>query len=409
MHNTIVSLALLKVNWDHLKKDYLENFLPFIATLCVRKAYDVIDVDTIGNDFKEEYGLIIPYHPMISILNRARKRGVLKKHYHKLYPVKNKIIELDFTGLSKEQVRQHEKLIDKFIEFAVKKHDITISKEEAESALLVMLQKRDLDILFAAEEGKIFPVLQSKKDHLNLLIRFIIHAYNSEPDLFSFILNMAIGHILANAILYADFTKFEGKLKGIVLYFDTRFILRIMGTEGKEIQYHYNEFLGHLLEEKATLRIFRHTYDEIMNILSGCLRWINNPAYNPTKASIACNFFVQNNYKESDIERFIVNADNTLKENNIDIIDEPDPDKYRIFQIDENQLHDKIVETYKDKFPMFDEVVSKDLLLRDIKSVSSIYRLRLGRRPHKLSKVGSMFITTNNGLAFASSKFQRIN
>ncbi|MBM4351742.1 MAG: hypothetical protein FJ106_17845 [Deltaproteobacteria bacterium] len=72
MSNTIISLALLKVNWDQLKKDYLENFLPFIATLCMKKGYAEIDIHRVCSDFKTEYGLIIHYHPMISVLDRAR-------------------------------------------------------------------------------------------------------------------------------------------------------------------------------------------------------------------------------------------------------------------------------------------------------------------------------------------------
>jgi hypothetical protein len=406
MRNTIVSLALLKVNWDHLKKDYLENFLPFIATLCVRKDYNIIDVEKICADFKEEYGLIVPYHPMISILNRSRKRGLFKKDHHKLYPLKDKIEELDFTEASKEQARQNEKVINEFIRYGRQNYATELSQQDAESALLVMLQQRDLDILFAADEGKLFSDLESKKGHQFILNKFIQYINQSEPELFSFVLNMAVGHILANAILYADFTKFEGKLETVKFYFDTRFILRVLGTEGKEREYHYVEFLKHLSEEKAILTIFRHTYDEIMTVLNTCLKWVENPAYDPTKASITCNYFVQNNCKESDVERFIIKIDEVLKKCKIEVVEAPDPNEYKIFQIDERELELFIVETYKDKYPLFDELVAKETLLRDIKSISSVYRLRRGRRPHSFSKVNSMFVTTNSSLAYASHKFQ---
>lgn len=407
MHNTIVSLALLKVNWDHLKKDYLENFLPFIATLCFRKDYDVIDTDTICTDFKNAYGLIIPYHPMITILNRARKRGLLKKSHHKLYPVKDKILKLDFTEVSTDQARKNDKVVEEFIKYSKDNFDKTISVEDAELAFLAMLQERDLDILFAAHEGRLFPGLESRKDHQYILNKFIRHVYVSEPDIFSFILNMAIGHVLGNAILYADLTKFEGKLKGVKLYFDTKFILRVLGTEGNERQQHYIEFLNHLLEEKAILRIFLHTYNEIMTILNTCLHWIDNLAYDPTKASMACNFFVQHDYKQSDIDRFIINVDSFLSRNDIEVIREPDPQSYKAFQIDENELHNLIVRIYKQNVPLFDELAAKDMLLRDICSISSIYRLRRGRRPYSLSKTRAIFVTTNNAFALASRKFQR--
>ena len=407
MHNTIVSLALLKVNWDHLKKDYLENFLPFIATLCGKKNYAEIDINTVCDDFATEYGLKIPYHPMISILERARKRGILTRSYHKLYPVKDKITKLDFTEDSKEQTRQHNKVADEFIKYAKQNYSLEMSHEEAEQAFLVLLQQRDLNILFAAEGNKLFPEVESKKGHQFVLNKFIQHCNESEPELFSFILNMAIGHILASAILYADFAKFEGKFAKIRFYFDTRFVLRVLETEGKERQRHYIEFLRLLSDHKAYLFVFRHTYDEIMTVLNNCLRWVENPSYDPTKASIACNYFVQNNYRESDVERFIVRAETILKDNNIEIVEAPDPNEYGIYQIDEEQLENIIITRYKEGDFYFDESEIKFTLLKDIKSISSIYRLRRGRRPHNVSKVGSLFVTTNWELAYASNIFQR--
>lgn len=407
MHNTIISLALLKVNWDHLKKDYLENFLPFLATLCVKKDYSEIDVGIICNDFTAEYGLKIPYHPMISILDRARKRGVLMKSRHMLYPIKEKIIELDFTETSKELSRQHEKVMKEFTDFAKANYSLDISHEDAEQAFIVMLQERDLEILFAADEGRLLPEVESKKDHQFILYRFIKYVGESEPELFSFILNMAVGHILANAILYSDFTRFEGKLTNIELYFDTRFVLRVLGTEGIDRQHHYLEFLSHLLEEKVILRIYRHTFDEVMTVLNGCLKWVENSSYDPTRASITCNYFVQNGYKESDVERFIVTAESKLREYKIDIIEAPDPNKYSAYQIDEDELKGMIIEMYRSRRPLFDEFASESTLQKDIKSISSIYRFRRGRRPHSLPKVGSLFVTTNFALAHASNLFER--
>jgi len=55
MNKAISSFALLKTNWDLLKRDYIENFVPFISNLIVKKKYVFIDVNTICTDFHEEY------------------------------------------------------------------------------------------------------------------------------------------------------------------------------------------------------------------------------------------------------------------------------------------------------------------------------------------------------------------
>jgi len=96
MDNAITSLAVLKVNWEHLKKDYIENFVPFIATLIKKCNYGVIDVNTVCNDFKKEFGLIIPYHPMCTILTRSQKRGLIKNYgYGTFKPNKDKVAEAE--------------------------------------------------------------------------------------------------------------------------------------------------------------------------------------------------------------------------------------------------------------------------------------------------------------------------
>jgi hypothetical protein len=96
-----------------------------------------------------------------------------------------------------------------------------------------------------------------------------------------------------------------------------------------------------------------------------------------------------------------------LREHKIKIVEGPDPTEYATHQIDEEYLKNTIVDVYKKGDSFFDELEAEWTLLRDIKSISSIYRLRKGRRPHSLAKVGSMFVTTNSSLAHASNQFQR--
>ena len=113
----IASLALLKTNWDNNKRDYIENFVPFIVTLISRKKYKSIDVDIICKDFSEEFGLRIPYHPMITILNRTKKRGFIKKELKNYVPIREKFIDDDFSDVAKEQERKYQTLINRFIKF----------------------------------------------------------------------------------------------------------------------------------------------------------------------------------------------------------------------------------------------------------------------------------------------------
>ena len=79
MNNAVISLAILKVNWDQLKHDYVEIFIPFIVFLIHRRKLKEIEIHQLCSMFVDEWGLSIPYYPMVTILNRAKKRGFIKK------------------------------------------------------------------------------------------------------------------------------------------------------------------------------------------------------------------------------------------------------------------------------------------------------------------------------------------
>lgn len=406
MDNIIASLAVLKVNWDHLKKDYIENFIPFIATLIKKYNYDVIDINTVCSDFTKEFGLIIPYHPMLTVLNRTQKRGLIERDYGKFKPNKEKAAKFEFTGIAEEQLRKQEKITKEFISFVKQNYSVELTREEAEAAFISFLKDHDLDILFAAQDSTVLPPIKSSNEKKFLIYKFIKNAHESEPEIFRFIVDIAVGYILASAVLYNKFDKFAGKLKKINFYFDTRCILRLIGAEGKEKKEAYIEFFKTLSEEKGNLFLFQHTYEEMMGILEEALRWVENPRYDSSLASPVLRYFVENNYKSSDVERFIINVDRVLEENKIIKVDAPDPNKYKYYQIDEDNLHAVIVEAYKEQNPSFEELEKRLAIQRDVKSIASIYRLRKGRKPKTIKEADSIFVTTNSGLSYANRRFE---
>jgi hypothetical protein len=73
---TIASLALLNANSRVRGRDFIDNFVPFLAALLRTKGYEYIDdLGPLSDDFQELFGLVVPYYPMQSIVNRARKHS----------------------------------------------------------------------------------------------------------------------------------------------------------------------------------------------------------------------------------------------------------------------------------------------------------------------------------------------
>ena len=407
--NTITSLAILKVNWDKDKKDYIENYVPFIVHLINKIGYTHIDVNQIRKDFENLYGISLPYHPTITILNRARERGYIEKKPDRFEAVKERIVEDDFMDVSNEQTRKINNVIHHFVEYSNKQYDVTMNASEAEGTLISFLRDHDLEIIFASHEDSVLPFYQVSKSNKYIFSKFVKHAYSTNEKLFNSIVDISIGHILANTILYDEFNSYLGELEGNKYYLDVPILLELIGASGQERKEIYEEFINTLIETGIELFVFQHTYEELIHNLENCIRWLNNPLYDPEKASTSLNFFVVNDFTPSDVEQFIAKIPNTFNTYGIEVVGKPEYIPNVDYQISEKDLKGRIIDLYKKSNPEFDEY-EKDLMIQnDVDSISAIYRLRKGNLPTNLEEAEHIFITKNSTLAYVTSQYEKEN
>lgn len=409
MNRAIASLAVVKTVWETYRRDYIENFVPFVATLAKKKHYTEIDPTNLRSfldDFKVEFGLSIPHHPMLTILERSRKRGILERKASKLIPVEKSVLKYDFSDIAIKKEAELNKVVSEFIKFCKERFSVEISELEAQDALNSFLRNHDLDMLFASQDKTILPESKASKQLKYLINSFFNQAKSDAPELFSYIIEICIGHILASTILYdKDFNKFSGHLRKLEIYLDARFIFRLFGVEGNEYKNVYVDLTNSMLEQEAELCIFRHTADEILGIFRNCLRWINSPDYDPAKANTVLLYFVNNGKTESDIHQYIAIFEDKLHEYKIRIKDTPDFTKTPKCQIDESKLKEKIIESYKRNL-YFNEAEKQSTIERDIKSLSAIHHLRRGALPQTLKSAEYIFVTPNGTLAYVNKKFE---
>ena len=105
-----------------LKRDYVENFVPFLAELIYKKEYKEIIVSEICKDFTAEYGLMIPYLPMVTILNRIKKRGFIRQSFGKFIPVREKLNTVSFSRRASQETRKIEKVLSELIKFSTEEY-----------------------------------------------------------------------------------------------------------------------------------------------------------------------------------------------------------------------------------------------------------------------------------------------
>jgi hypothetical protein len=410
-YRTITSLAILKVNWDSKKEDYIENFVPFIVNLVAKKNYSVIDLTVLRDDFKDEYGLVLPLAPLTVILKRATKRGYFIKKDHEFFPVSSKITEGNFSSLSATQDRNLNQVIKEFQDFVKTKFDITIPEKEAESCILEFVKNEDLNIIFGVNEDE--KIIPEPKDQLSssgrdkfLVAKFLQWASRENNTIFQLITDLTVGQMLAYTILNPDIQNYQGRLKGQNFYLDIAFLFSILGIDGPETQAVYGEIVDALNEAEANLLVFQHTFNEFIKILESDLNFLNKNLLPATKINRSLESFIFYEKTPSDVESLINNAEGLLNKKKIFIKDssnytkESDP-----HQIDEKELKKTIVKKYKERDHFFNEQEKDYTIQKDIDSISGIERLRKGKYPKTLQAASHTLITGNPSLAAACSVF----
>ncbi len=407
MQRTIASLAMVSTIWDHQRKDYLDCFIPFLATVLAKKSGREINISQLCKDFEKEFGLHVPYHPMLSLINRAAKRGIVERSEGKVFIRRKEVAKEELTYRRLEPLAQFDKIIGDMVSFAERHFNVKLSQEQAEKAFISFLAKNDCSILFAAADRSILPAVKATKTEQHIVCKFIECVYEESPTRIKALVDIALGHIMASSFLCGDVSHFKGKPPKVHIYLDTRFVFRLLGLEGVFRRQAYEELVKLMGAKEGKIRIFRHTYDEIMHILQGSQRWVGNERYDPARASPVLRHFVENNYTQSEVDEFVVKLPGLLKGYSVEVWALSDVGKYKEFQIDEAKLEKWIREIYGETVLDFVDWKLDAVILKDIKSISLVNLLRKGKIAHSLNEAGHLFVTTNQGLAYANRKFEK--
>lgn len=408
MNRTLISLAIIKSHWEKNRTDYIDNFIPLIAAVLNEKKYAKIDLDTFQSDFKERYGLDIPKNALVTIFNRARKNGIVKRNQGDfVYDEESSSSQIkDIESADIE--RKFNKVISSIKKFSKDEHDLKVEDKDVEEALLSFLKQHDLDILFAAKDHSILPSVKSSKKLKYLVSSFALYAAKEEPTLFQFLVDISVGHALSGAILYSELSSFSGKLKDLNIYLDTPIILGILGFSGDFKRSSIDELVKILNEEKANVYILDTTRGEVDHILNDALTWLQRGIYDLEKASRALRHCHRQGMTGTDLEQKILGIDRLLEEQGIVSTEVPEHLNNEKFQINEVELKKTIKGTYKRIIKDYDynDYTKEGTINRDVKVLSGIYRFRQGFKPKVIKDSKHLFITSNTALAFASKVFE---
>src|SRR5262252_2117119 len=116
--DTLVSLAILKVNWDR-GQDYIENFVPFVAEALRHSLDDVVSLPALQKDLRQRFGLDLPLNPLRQVLQRAAaaRHNFVRRQSGVFYRNPAQLAALNFAEVKNAVISIHDRFLPKLREF----------------------------------------------------------------------------------------------------------------------------------------------------------------------------------------------------------------------------------------------------------------------------------------------------
>lgn len=392
-NETLISLAILKVNSEEKGTDYIDYIIPFILFSCSKSKIIIVTEELAQQILKDEYGLLIPIYVMKTIIKRLKKRGYIVQERNENHLVNDKIKIDDLENKKKTFTEKYDFLINEIIIYTKKNFKLDWNYDK--TILIILDYLSSFSIEFLKNNGQTSAIPKGKKSKINelyIINSFVKYLKDKDDKMFYDLTDLVKGNMLANALLCKDLDKILKKYDNVVFYLDTPIILRLINLQG---EYDYKctcELIKILKKLNAELAIFEHTFREIFNVISYCEDNFDNSKSSSIK--IIDELKKMGKTKE-DLILIKTNLEKNLLSYKIKKL--PTSDYAIPFQIDEQILSYILNEEINYWNPK--------ALDYDIQSIRCIYSLRKNRTPLYLEDCVAILVTSNSLLSKSAFEY----
>jgi hypothetical protein len=415
MDRSLLSLCLVNTLWHKYKKTYVDNFVPLLTTTLMKYHYHKVENDNIQSlmdNFFADFGISLTQAATLTILQKCKKKGVVRRLGKSYYINEEAASKFDISNDLEINTRKQNRLLADFKEFYKSETGETISDDVVLNLVLSFIKNNDVGLFLFSDSNEANLLPEPKLPHDNkrykyLFNKYISKIYSENKEIFRILIEIALGSIATNALLFSFSNQTSQSIKDCEIYLDTSLILQLIGADEKEISNSVSLLLDSINSNGAKLKIYTHTYDECQENLEASLNWVESINFDPVKANRTSLFFRQEGYKKSDIELIIASLDRVLKEKGI-LVEQAPSYTYETTLIDEKRLQAIFEEEIIKKDRSFQAANYKRRTLRDIASICATSRLRYGiRHIQTIKDAKYIFVTTNGALSFANYRYNK--
>lgn len=405
----LTSTAMLAAIWEKKQKDNLELLLPFVVYSIGKVVSDGCQIENtkIAERLQQDFGFNdIPDAVMQKCFKRLAKKRTLKQSNKRFFLNENldqQIVNIEHQKMLAEQ--QTNSIIEKLQEYLNKKKTAIFKKdlsaEETKSYFTKFLEKNGY---FAYANVNALRQLSPNENAINYHIAdFIINEYTNNTKLFGYINSVVQGLMLASIIYTPTEVDYATKINNVEVYFDSALLLSIFGFKSADENRSSAQLIKLLNSCSIPLKCFRHNYDEVYAIVDA---YKHNRTRPEKQHGQTLEYFDNNSYSSTDMERVLLKIESYFSSNNISIVDMPSYSSDGSGLITKGDYDSLIGETeLKDHLAEFMTYKNEVALDNDVKSISAIFALRKGKHIEKIEKCKAIFITSNQQLAYESKTF----
>lgn len=392
MDRFLINMAIIKVNWDQKGTDILDNYIPLVHETLNNMKDDVFSVDQFKKEFVKISEFSIPTGAVISLLNRSTKKyELLEKQGTGIYKIlRNKINIQNILQIRDMEQRRYSQLVYEFVKYCNENLNVDIRYESADIYFFEILYEI-APILFL-NISNVASVKLSEDKRKYLIARFVSHVNRCDQASFEAILSFVRGSMLTETFYYSQNYKdiTDKPLKKVTVYFDTQFIIRLLGYSEESLSVPCRELIEMLKEMNVKMRCFKNTYDEVYGIFFAYVKKIGQNTYIPSnRPGDAFDYFRNKNFTPSDVLVILETLEDKLREN--DIYVEEKPKIIQKYSIDEAKFSSELRAIFEHQ--------SEKARNHDIDCIQAIFQLREGKKENYLESCKAIFITTNSDLA----------
>jgi len=232
----LASVAILKVNWDRQGRDYIENFVPFVAEALKGLKDDCVSLPVLQQQVQADFALDLPLNPLRQILQRCAKHGYVRKSSGVFHRELAKIQVQGFAEVRASVLALEDRVISRVREYAKAERGLEWSDEKVSEAIRSFLSDHGLRTLFSKAEGTRITISKSVREEQYLVGSLLVKARESEPQLFEDFIVLTKGYMLSNAIYLPDPGRLTQRFRDTRIYLDTSILVYALGYAGPERQ-----------------------------------------------------------------------------------------------------------------------------------------------------------------------------